>query len=91
MQTPHTDENLCNECNIIFQNHDDISQHAQAHLGLVPFKCTECSYKTQKIEVFTKHMIEKNHMMDKIQGMDGSRKTRQTFAETVKNTRNRRK
>ena len=91
IQRPHTEENLCTECNMIFPNDDDLSQHALAHLGLVPFECTECSYKTNKIEDLTKHMIEKNHMMEKIQGMDGSRKTRSTFADKLKNPRNRRK
>ena len=76
---------------MIFPNHDDLSQHTQAHLGIVAFKCTECSYKTNKIEDLTNHMIGKNHMMEKIKGMDGSRETRSTFADKLKNSRNRRK
>ena len=87
----HTEENPCNICNLTFTNHDDLSQHAQAHLGKVPFKCSDCDYKTNKIEALTNHMAEKYHMMDKILGMNGM-KLRSTFAEKVKkNPRGRRK
>ena len=80
----HTEEKLCNKCNLIFTTHDDFSQHAQAHLGLAPFKCLECDYKTKKISALTNHMIEKTHMMEQIKGMEGMA-TRATFADKVKN------
>ena len=75
---------------LIFTTHDDFSQHAQAHLGIVPYKCSDCDYKTNKIEALTNHMTEKNHMMEKILGMKGMT-TRQTFAEKVKNNSRRRR
>ena len=83
----HTEEGICTECNMIFENHDDYSQHARAHLGIVPFKCSECTYKANKIQDLTNHMIEKNHMTEKIPGM----KTRSTFADKVKNSLNTRR
>ena len=87
----HTEENPCNICNLKFTNHDDLSQHAQAHLGIVPFKCSDCDYKTNKIESLTNHMADKDHMLDKILGTNG-KITRSTFAEKVKNnSRGRRK
>ena len=76
---------------MIFENHDDYSRHARAHLGIVPFECSECTYKANKIQDLTNHMMEKDHMTEKISGM----KTRQTFADKVKdkvkNSRNTRK
>ena len=88
---PHTEGNPCNKCNLTFTHHDDLNQHTQAHLGTIPFKCSDCDYKTNKIETLIKHMSEKNHMMDKVLGMNGM-PTRSTFAEKVKTiSRGRRK
>ena len=73
------------------KTHDDLSQHAQAHLGLAPFECLDCDYKTKNISALTNHMIEKTHMMEQIKGMDGMA-TRASFADKVKNnSRSRRK
>ena len=82
----NTDEHPCIICNLTFSNHDDLSQHSQAHLGIVPFKCSDCEYKNNKIEALTNHMAEKKHMMDTIPGTNG-RKTRQTYAEKLQKPR----
>ena len=80
----HTEEKLCNKCNMIFTTDDELSEHVQAHLGFALFKCSECGYQTKKIEDLTNHMTEKLHMLDHVKGMEGI-STRWTFAQKVKN------
>ena len=74
----------CKTCNLNFTTDENLSQHTEAHEGLIPFKCSECSYKCDTIKGLTKHMTDKSHTQSLTQNNQGN-KTSPTFADKVKN------
>ena len=68
---------------MVYTSTEELKQHARAHQGQTPFKCSECEFKSIEFKTFTNHIQGKKHMMKHIGGKDGIT-TRLSFAESVK-------
>jgi hypothetical protein len=84
----------CKYCQKKFKNKSNLWEHTFDHLGIVPYNCRDCRYKTKRRATFSHHLLDEHNIVydETIHGYNGrninykgirfSKLSRDSIAET---------